>query len=148
MKTYIDSDGGKKTPVVLHRAVFGSIDRFIAYYLEETKGILPLWLSPVQVNIVPVNMEYHSTYANQVYEELKALGFRTELDDRNEKLSYRMREAVIKKVPYILVLGQKEVDDKTISFRRAGSEETITVSKEEFIDLLNKDIKNKTRYDK
>ncbi len=145
---YIDSNGEKKTPVVIHRAIFGSIDRTIAYYLEETKGYLPLWLAPVQIQILPVNNEYHLDYANEIYNKLKALGLRVELDDRNEKLGYKLRESVIKKVPYMLVLGQKEVDNKTISYRRAGSEETTTVSYEEFIKLINNDIENKTRYDK
>ena len=145
---YIDSEGNKKTPVVLHRAVFGSIDRFFAYYLEETKGYLPAWLAPVQVQVISVNSQYHNEYAEEVYNKLKEAGFRVELDHRNEKLGYKLRESVIKKIPYMLILGQKEVDAKTISYRRAGSEETVTISLNEFIDLLNNDIKNKTRYDK
>jgi len=145
---YIDSEGNKKTPVVLHRAVFGSIDRFFAYYLEETKGYLPAWLAPVQVQVISVNSQYHNEYAEEVYNKLKEVGFRVELDNRNEKLGYKLRESVIKKIPYMLILGQKEVDAKTISYRRAGSDETVTINLEEFIDLLNEDIKNKTRYDK
>lgn len=145
---YIDSDGNKKTPVVLHRAVFGSIDRFMAYYLEETKGYLPVWLAPKQIEVVPVNIQYHEEYAREVYEKLVEAGFRVGLDDRNEKLGYKLRESVIKKIPYMLILGQNEVDNKTISYRRAGSEETTTVSMEEFIELINSDVKNKTRYDK
>ena len=134
--TYIDSDGSKKTPVVLHRAVFGSLDRFIAYYLEETKGALPVWLSPTQVNIIPVNNEYHLEYAKEVYELLKQNNFRIKLDDRDEKLGYKMRESVIQKIPYSIILGQKEVDDETISYRKYGTEETITLSKEDFISLI------------
>ena len=145
---YIDKDGEKKTPVVIHRAVFGSIDRTIAFYLEETRGYLPLWLAPVQVEILPVNNEYHLEYAEDVFKKLKSLGLRVHLDDRNEKLGYKMREAVLKKIPYMLVLGQKEVDNKTISYRRAGSEETTTVSYEDFVELLNKDLEDKIRYDK
>ena len=145
---YIDSDGSKKTPVVLHRAIFGSIDRFIAYYLEETKGYLPTWLAPVQVQVVPVNIQYHEAYSNEIYKALKEAGFRVELDARNEKLGYKLRESVIRKIPYMLILGQKEVDDKTVSYRRAGSEETITVSLDEFIKLMNDDIATKRRYDK
>ena len=145
---YIDNEGNKQTPVVLHRAVFGSIDRFMAYYLEETKGYLPVWLAPKQVEVVPVNIQYHEAYANEVFEALKAAGFRVGLDDRNEKLGYKLRESVIKKIPYMLILGQKEVDEKLVSYRRAGSEETVTLSLEEFIELLNNDIKNKVRYDK
>ena len=145
---YIDNEGSKKTPVVLHRAIFGSLDRFIAYYLEETKGYLPVWLAPKQIEVVPVNIQYHEEYAREVYEALRNAGFRVELDARNEKLGYKLRESVIKKVPYMLILGQKEVDNKTVSFRRAGSEETITVSLEEFVELINNDVKNKVRYDK
>ena len=145
---YIASDGSKKTPVVLHRAIFGSIDRFIAYYLEETKGYLPTWLAPVQMQVVPVNIQYHEEYAKEIYEALKQEGFRVELDARNEKLGYKLRESVIKKIPYMLILGQKEVDNKTVSYRRSGSEETTTVSLEEFINLIREDIKTKKRYDK
>ena len=145
---YIDNEGNKQTPVVLHRAVFGSIDRFMAYYLEETKGYLPVWLAPKQIEVVPVNIQYHEAYANEIYEALKAAGFRVGLDDRNEKLGYKLRESVIKKIPYMLILGQKEVDEKLVSYRRAGSEETVTLKLEEFIELLNNDIENKVRYDK
>ena len=144
--TYVDKDGEKKTPVVLHRAVFGSIDRFIAFYLEETKGALPIFLSPVQLNILPVNNEYHLDYAKEVYEKLLLENFRVELDDRDEKVGYRMRESVIRKIPYTIVLGQKEVDDKTISYRRYGTEQTTTVSQEEFIKLIHEEIDTKKRY--
>ena len=141
--TYVDSDGTKKTPVVLHRAVFGSLDRFIAYYLEETKGLLPLWLSPVQVNVIPVNNEYHLEYASELFKELKDLGVRVELDDRNEKLGYKMRESVMKKIPYALIIGQKELEASAISYRKCGTEETITLAKEEFINMILSEIKNK-----
>ena len=145
---YIAPDGSKQTPVVLHRAIFGSLDRTIAFYLEETKGYLPAWLAPVQVQVIPVNSEYHLEYAEEVYNNLKKAGFRVSLDSRNEKLGYKLREAVIKKTPYMLILGQKEVDAKTISYRRADSEETITISYDEFVDLLNKDIAEKRRIEK
>lgn len=140
---YIDKNGEKQTPVVLHRAVFGSIDRFIAYYLEETKGALPVWMSPVQVNILPVNNKYHEEYAKEVYNKLIEKDIRVELDNRDEKVGYRMRESVIRKIPYTLVLGQKEVDEKTISFRRYGSEETTTVNYDEFINLIKDEIKTR-----
>ena len=146
--SYIAPDGSKQTPVVLHRAIFGSLDRTIAFYLEETKGYLPAWLAPVQVQIIPVNSEYHLEYAEEVYKNLKDAGFRVSLDSRNEKLGYKLREAVIKKTPYMLILGQKEVDSKSISYRRADSEETINVSYDEFVKLLNKDIEEKRRIDK
>ena len=140
---YVDSDGTKKTPVVIHRAILGTLDRFIALYLEMTKGNLPLWLAPKQVEILPVNNEYHLDYANEIKDLLVNNDIRVELDDREEKVGYRMREAQVKKIPYILVLGQKEVDDKLISFRRHGEQETITLSKDEFIKLLKEEIKNK-----
>ncbi len=141
--TYVDSDGVKKTPVVIHRAVFGSIDRFIAYYLEETKGVLPLWLAPIQVNVIPVNNNYHLDYAKEVVKELEKEGIRVVLDDRDEKLGYKMREAQIKKYPYNLILGQKEVDAGSISYRLHGEEKTTTVDKKEFIKKLKNEIKTK-----
>ena len=143
--TYVDKDGSKKTPVVLHRAVFGSIDRFIAYYLEETKGNLPLWLSPVQVNIIPVNNTYHEDYSKEIYNLLKKEDIRVELDNRDEKLGYRMRESQTRKIPYTLILGDNEKDNKTISFRLHGEKETTTVSVDEFIKILKDKIDKKER---
>ena len=141
--TYIDTDGSKKRPVMLHRVIFGSIERFIGILIEHFAGAFPVWLSPVQVNVIPVNNQYHLEYAKEIYSMLREKGFRVELDDREEKLGYRMRESVMKKYPYTLVLGQKEVDSKTISFRKHGSEETISVSIEEFVEFLNKKIDSK-----
>lgn len=140
---YVDSDGSKKTPVVLHRAVFGSIDRFIAYYLEETKGALPLWLSPIQVNIIPVNLEYHLDYSNEIYKLLMDNDIRVSLDSRDEKLSYKMRESQTRKIPYTIILGDKERDGNLISYRLHGSNETISMDKNEFVSLLLDNIKNK-----
>ena len=141
---YIDSNGNKQIPVVLHRAIFGTFDRFTAFVIEETKGAFPTWLSPVQVNIIPVNPELHNEYSETLLEELKDLNIRAELDNRNEKLSYRMRESQTKKIPYTLIIGDKEIENKTISFRRFGSNETTTLSKEEFIEILKEEIKNKS----
>ena len=138
--TYIDSDGSKKTPVVLHRAVFGSLDRTIAYYLEETKGILPTWLAPVQVQVMPVNSEYQGEYAKDVYNLLRDNDIRVELDDRNEKLGYRLRESQIRKIPYTLILGDQEKESKSISYRLFGDKETTTISQEEFIKLIKDEI--------
>ena len=135
--TYVDTDGSKKRPVVLHRAILGSIDRFIAYLLEVTKGAFPLWLAPVQIDVIPVNNEYHLEYANEITDLLKHNNFRVELDSRDEKLSYRMREAQTRKIPFTLILGDKEKENGMISYRCFGSNETITVSKAEFINLLN-----------
>ncbi len=141
--TYIDSNGEKQTPVVIHRAILGSIDRFIAYLIEETKGAFPLWLAPVQINIIPVNNEYHLEYSENLYELLKSHGFRVNLDSRDEKLGYRMRESVTKKIPYALIIGDKERDSSSISYRKYGTNDTVNISKEEFITMLNKQIEDK-----
>ncbi len=140
--TYIDKDGTKKRPVVIHRAILGTLDRFTAFLLEETKGVLPLWLSPVQVNIIPVNNEYHLRYAKEIETKLKENNIRVEVDDREEKVSYKMRESVTRKIPITLILGDKEKDNNNISYRRYGSEETVTVSEDDFIVLLNNEIKS------
>ena len=140
---YIDQNGEKQTPVVIHRAIFGTFDRFTAFLIEETKGIYPLWLAPTQVNIIPVNMEYHAKYSEQILHLLQEKGYRVTLDARNEKLSYKMRESVMKKIPVTVILGQKEVDENLISYREFGSEETITVTKEEFLKYIEKRMEEK-----
>ena len=139
--TYIDKDGSKQTPVVLHRAIFGSIDRTIAYYLEETKGNLPVWLAPVQVNIIPVNQSVHIDYCNKVKDLLLEQGIRVKIDDRDEKLGYRMRESQTKKIPYTLVIGDKEVEGDLVNYRIHGSNDTTLVSLDEFSKLLDEQIK-------
>lgn len=141
--SYIDNKGEKKTPVVLHRAIFGTFDRFTAFLIEETKGALPTWLSPVQVNIIPVNNNYHLEYANEIYKMLKEASVRVELDDRDEKLSYKMRESQTKKIPITLILGDKERDESLVSYRRHGSLKTYSVPKDTFKELLLNEIKSK-----
>ena len=141
--SYIDNKGEKKTPVVLHRAIFGTFDRFTAFLIEETKGAFPTWLAPVQVNIIPVNNEYHLEYAKEIFNLLKENNIRVELDDRDEKLSYKMREAQTKKIPIILILGDKERDENLVSYRRHGSNKTYSVEKNIFKELLINEIKNK-----
>ena len=138
--SYIDKDGSKKTPVVIHRAIFGTFDRFTAFLMEETKGAFPLWLCPTEVNIIPVNNDYHLEYAKEVYKDLDDLNIRVNLDDRNEKLSYKMRESQTKKNPITLILGDKEVESSTISYRKFGSTETYTLPKEIFIKTLKEAI--------
>ena len=139
--SYIDKEGKSQIPVVLHRAIFGTFDRFTAFILEETKGALPLWLSPVQINIIPVNNEYHLDYCEELKEKLSS--YRVELDKREEKLSYKMRESVVRKIPLTLIIGQKEVDDKTVSYRPYGSNETTTLKVDEFLQFLEEKMKNK-----
>ena len=128
---------------MLHRVIYGSIERFIGVLIEHYAGSFPLWLAPVQVNIIPVNNEYHLEYANKIKEMLQKEGIRVNLDDRDEKLSYKMREAQIKKYPYNLILGQTEVDNHNISYRTHGSKETISISNEEFIKKIKEEIKTK-----
>ena len=141
--SYIDNKGEKQIPVVLHRAIFGTFDRFTAFIIEETKGAFPLWLAPLQVNIIPVNTDLHLEYADMICKLLKDNNIRVEVDDRNEKIGYKMRESQTKKVPLTLVLGDNEKDNNQISYREYGKQETITCSIDEFISKVNDCIKNK-----
>ncbi len=141
--SYIDKDGKKQVPVVLHRAIFGTFDRFTAFIIEETKGAFPLWLSPVQVNIIPVNNDAHLKYCNSLYNELNDHDIRVKLDDRDEKLSYKMRESQAKKIPLTIIVGDKEMNDNLVSYRRFGEMETTTLSKDEFVKNILDCIENK-----
>ena len=140
---YIDSNGEKQTPVVLHRAIFGTFDRFTAFLIEETKGAFPTWLSPVQVSIIPVNPELHNDYAEEIRDLLQQNNIRVELDSRNEKLGYRLREAQTRKIPYNLIIGDQEKENRTISFRLFGEKDTTTLPLEEFIEKLKEEIETK-----
>ena len=141
--TYIDENGQKVRPVVIHRAILGTFDRFMAYLIEETKGAFPLWLAPLQVNIIPVNNEYHLEYASKIRNILENDNIRVKLDDRDEKLSYRMRESQADKVPYTLIIGDKEKDSENVSYRLFGHKETSTLPLKEFEELLLRQIKEK-----
>jgi len=138
--TYITKDGGKATPVMIHRACFGSIERFIGIITENYGGNFPLWLAPEQIRIIPVN-EVHMEASKKLCDNLKALGFRATLDDRNEeKLGYKIREAQTKKIPYQLVIGDKEANLENITYRRHGEQNQVTVSYKEFIDMIKKQV--------
>ena len=143
--TYIDADSEKKTPVVLHRAILGSIDRFMAYILEETKGNLPTWLAPVQVKILPIKNDDDelNEYVKKLKYALYDANVRVESDDRSEKFGYKMREAQIQKVPYIAVIGKKEAEEGNVSFRLHGEQETVTVKFDEFVEMIKEDIATK-----
>ena len=141
--SYIDSNGEKQIPVVLHRAIFGTFDRFTAFIIEETKGVFPLWLAPLQVNIIPVNNEYHLDYAYKISNLLKDNNIRVDVDSRNEKIGYKMRESQTKKNPLTLILGDNEKNNNLISYREYGKQDTVTCSVDEFINNLNNCIKNK-----
>lgn len=141
--SYIDKDNQKVRPIMLHRAVFGSIERFIGILIEHYAGAFPLWLSPLQVNLLPVNNDAHLAYSEQIKARLEDEGIRVSLDQSNEKLGYRLRQSQIKKTPYTVVIGDSEKADNTITYRKFGSESQTTVGADEFIDLLIKQIKTK-----
>ena len=138
--TYIDEKGEKRRPIMLHRALFGSIERFIGVIIEHFGGAFPTWLAPVQVKLIPVNNAYHLDFTKQVYERLRALDIRVELDERDEKLGYKIREAQTKKIPYQLVVGNVEVEGNLLTIRRYGSQETQTQSVDAFIASLQDEI--------
>lgn len=139
---FVNHEGNKERPVMLHRVIFGSIERFIGILIEHYAGAFPTWLAPIQVNIIPVNNEYHLEYAKDIYNLLLENGFRVKLDDSDEKLSYKMRDSSVKKIPYTLILGDKEKDGDLISYRHLGSRETHTINKKEFINMLCETVKN------
>ena len=140
---YIAEDGSKKTPVMIHRACFGSLERFIGIILENYGGNFPLWLAPVQFVTIPVNPNVHNDYAQQLTDKLAAVGFRIQNDNRNEKLGYRLREAQIKKVPVQIIVGDNEVNDSLVTFRRHGSKDSETVSVDKFIEMMQNEIAQK-----
>ena len=141
--TYVDSDGEKKTPVVLHRAIFGTFDRFTAYLIEETKGAFPVWLSPKQAVVIPVHFEKQADYAYEVCEKLKEAGVRVHVDGRNEKLGYKIREAQMNKIPYQIVVGDNEVENGTVNIRRYGVEGSESMKVEEFAKKICDQIANR-----
>ncbi len=140
---YIAEDGSKKTPVMIHRACFGSLERFIGIILENYGGNFPLWLAPVQFVTIPVNPNVHNDYAQQLTDKLAAVGFRIQNDNRNEKLGYRLREAQIKKVPVQIIVGDNEVNNSLVTFRRHGSKDSETVSVDKFIEMMQNEIAQK-----
>ncbi len=141
---YVDEKGEKKRPVMLHRAIFGSIERFIGILIEHFGGAFPVWLSPLQVEVIPVNTEFHMDYANEVLEKLNAVGIRAHVDGRNEKLGYRLREAQKNKTPLQLIIGEKEIEDKSVNLRRYGERDQNSMDLNEFVELALKEIKEKT----
>ena len=141
---YIDSNGEKQVPVVIHRAIFGTFDRFTAFIIEETKGAFPLWLAPSQIVIVPVNSEIHADYAYKVKEALASEGFRVEVDARNEKLGYRIREAQLKKIPVEIVVGDGEIAEGSVNIRRFGVQGNTSMKLEDAIALFKDEVKKFT----
>ena len=140
---YIDENGEKKTPVMVHRAVLGSYERFLVLLLEQFKGVLPIWLSPVQVNIVPVNMKYHDEYCRKIKQILFDRDIRVEYDNSKEQMSKKIRQSNIMKNPITLIIGDNERDNNLISYRKYGSEDTYSISIDEFIEFIQDEIKKR-----
>lgn len=141
--TFINSKGEKERPIMLHRAILGSFERFIGIITEHFAGAFPTWCTPVQVKVLPVNNEYHLEYAKEIVNLFKEHNLRVELDDSQEKLGYRMRNAQMSKIPYTIVIGDKEKENHSVTYRKYGNEKQITVPVEEFISLIEKEIKDK-----
>ena len=141
--TFINSKGEKERPIMLHRAILGSFERFIGIITEHFAGAFPTWCTPVQVKVLPVNNEYHLEYAKEIVNLFKEHNLRVELDDSQEKLGYRMRNAQMSKIPYTIVIGDKEKENHSVTYRKYGNEKQITVPVEEFIALIEKEIKDK-----
>ena len=137
---YINENGEKETPVMVHRAVLGSYERFLVLLLEQFKGVLPLWLSPVQVNIIPVNIKYHDEYCKELKQMLQEENIRVNYDNSKEQMNKKIRESNILKNPYIIIIGDKERDNNLISYKKLGEENTITISKEEFLQQIKEEI--------
>ncbi|MDR7000901.1 threonine--tRNA ligase [Neobacillus niacini] len=139
--TYVGEDGKQHRPVVIHRGVVSTMERFVAFLIEEYKGAFPTWLAPVQVQVIPVSPEAHYDYARKVQEQLKSAGFRVELDVRDEKIGYKIREAQMQKIPYMLVVGDKEVEDNAVNVRKYGEQNSETIAFTAFLDALKGEVR-------
>ena len=137
---YVGEDGEKHRPVVIHRAILGTIDRFMCFLIEETKGAFPLWLSPVQVKILTI-ADRHNDYADKLAEKLERSGIRVEVDEREEKMGYKIREAQLQKIPYMIVVGDKELEEEKVSVRTRESRELVSMSQNEFIEKIKDEAK-------
>ena len=140
--SYIDSNGEKKTPILVHRAIFGSFERFIGIITEHFAGAFPVWLSPVQVSILPIS-DHQKEYAEKIKAILEEKGIRVELDARQEKIGYKIREAQLQKVPYMLILGEKEVEANAVGVRKRKEGDIGQMSIEDFVSMILKEIEEK-----
>ncbi len=138
--TYIGEDGKQHRPMVIHRSIVSTMERFVAYLIEEYKGAFPVWLAPVQVQVIPVSPNAHSEYANKVVDQLKFAGIRVEADVRDEKIGYKIREAQTQKIPFALVLGDNEMESNGVNVRRYGDKDTVSMSVEEFLQMIEREI--------
>src|SRR5699024_9718104 len=142
--TYIGEDGKEHRPVVIHRAVVSTMERFVAFLIEEYKGAFPTWLAPVQAKVIPVSLDAHLDYANEIAEKLQLAGSRVKVDSRDEKIGYKIRSAQTEKVPFALVVGDKEIEDNAVNVRKYGEKDSNTVLYDEFEKMMKKEIANKT----
>lgn len=141
--TFINNKGVEETPVVMHRGILSTMERFLAYLVEEYKGVFPFWLAPEQIVVIPVNEELHLKYAKQVIDKLNNLGIRVRLDNRQEKLGYLIRDNIMKKIPYQLIIGDNELKEKTVTFRKYGTDKNETMKLTEFLKFVDKLNKSK-----
>ena len=140
--TYVGEDGQKHRPIMIHRVIFGSIERFIGILPEHYAGAFPLWLAPQQVVILPISEAFQAN-AEKIEEDLQAVNIRASVDKRNEKIGYKIRQAQLKKIPYMLVVGEKEVSSNTVSVRSRKNGDLGSMSLAEFISTLKEEIENK-----
>ena len=140
--SYIDADGSKQEPIMIHRVIYGSIDRFLGIMTENFAGAFPLWLAPIQVEVITVS-EKQNDYAKEIFDKLDKAGIRVEYDERNEKVGYKIREAQLQKIPYMLVLGDDEVAEKNITVRHRKLGDLGKMQLDDFINMLNSEIKSK-----
>ncbi len=138
---YIGEDGSAHRPVVIHRAILGTFDRFLSFLIEETKGAFPMWLAPVQVKLLPIS-DNQIDYCRQIQEKLIEKDIRVELDERNEKIGYKIREAQMQKIPYMLVVGEKELKEGTVGVRSRKQGDIGQIKSEEFIEKIINEVKN------
>ena len=140
---YIDKNGEKQTPVMVHRAILGSYERFLVLLLEQFKGVLPIWLSPVQVNIVPVNMKYHEEYCKKIQELLQEEDIRVNYDNSEESMSKKIRNSTIMKNPITIIIGDNEKNNNLISYRKYKEEKTYSMPIDKFIEFIKDEIKKR-----
>ena len=140
---YTGEDGKKHRPVVIHRAILGSMDRFMAFLIEETKGVFPTWLAPTQVKILPIS-DNEIEYSNLILDKLHSLGYRTEVDSSNEKIGYKIRKAQLEKIPYMIVIGKNEKENNVISIRKLNGEKVDNITIDDFVSMLKQDVEDKS----
>ncbi len=146
--TYVGEDGeNTHRPVVIHRGIVSTMERFVAYLTEVYKGAFPTWLAPIQATIIPVSVDAHGDYAYEIKERLQMKGLRVEVDDRNEKMGYKIRASQTQKIPYQLVVGDKELEDATVNVRHYGSKKTAVEDLNIFIDAIEAEVQKYSRED-